>query len=261
VNVEMMRFFDYHLKGIRGFMDPEQPIHYWTAGTENWQSAKTWPPARSHQVSYYLGARHLLQMQPAHVSDAADAYRVRNEVGRGLYTRWDMQNNEDPKAGFSASHPDDGALLVYESSALTISTEVTGIPTAILYVESTAWDGQFFVYVEDVDPVGKVTYVTEGVFRALHRRRGANAPSYADPSTWHSFLRRDALPMQPGQPTELSFDLIPTSYLFRAGHRIRVALSGADEDHFEPLPGPRPEWRLLRDSSHLSQIVLPVISH
>jgi putative CocE/NonD family hydrolase len=149
----------------------------------------------------------------------------------------------------------------YESPALSSPMEVTGAPAAILYVDSTASDGQFFVYLEDVDPAGRVTYVTEGLFRALHRRIASNTPSYADPLTWHSFLRRDALPLQPGQPAELSFDLIPTSYLFPPSHRIRVALSGADKDHFDPIPGPPPKWRMLRDPYHQSRVVLPVAAN
>ena len=38
----------------------------------------------------------------------------------------------------------------------------------------------------------------------------------------------------------LRFDLLPTAWLFRAGHRIRLSLAGADEESFEPNPdGPR----------------------
>jgi putative CocE/NonD family hydrolase len=177
-----------------------------------------------------------------------------------LYTRWDWQNQEGAR-GWSGARPDDDKLLLYESTPLSSPTEVTGVPAAILYVDSTVSDGQFLVYVEDVDPAGRVTYVTEGLFRALHRKVGSNAPPYADPLTWHSFLRGDAFPLQPGQSAELSFDLIPTSYLFPAGHRIRVALSGADKDHFDPIPGLPPKWRMLRDPYHQSRVVLPVAAN
>ena len=32
----------------------------------------------------------------------------------------------------------------------------------------------------------------------------------------------------------LEFDLMPTAWLFRTGHRIRLSLAGADQDTFEP---------------------------
>ena len=32
-------------------------------------------------------------------------------------------------------------------------------------------------------------------------------------------------------------EMLPTSYLFAKGHRIRLALAGADSDHFAPVEG------------------------
>ncbi len=42
------------------------------------------------------------------------------------------------------------------------------------------------------------------------------------------------------QRAVLTFDLLPTSYLFKRGHSIRLAVAGADADHFAPLPGDLP---------------------
>ncbi len=55
----------------------------------------------------------------------------------------------------------------------------------------------------------------------------------------------------------MSFDLIPTSCLFRKGRRVRLALSGADKDHFGPLPGEPPTVSVYRDSAHASRLELP----
>jgi uncharacterized protein len=38
-----------------------------------------------------------------------------------------------------------------------------------LYIASTAEDVAFHIYLEDVAPGGHVTYLTEGVLRAIHR--------------------------------------------------------------------------------------------
>jgi putative CocE/NonD family hydrolase len=64
----------------------------------------------------------------------------------------------------------DRRLLTYTSAPLTDDVEITGHPVVTLYVASTATDGAFYVYLEDVDENGRVTYVTEGQLRALHRR-------------------------------------------------------------------------------------------
>jgi predicted acyl esterase len=62
-----------------------------------------------------------------------------------------------------------------------------------------------------------------------------------------------------GQPAQLTFDLLPTSYLFRTGHRIRVAVACADRDHFAPIPPEPPTIRVHRDARRASHIVLPVV--
>jgi len=61
--------------------------------------------------------------------------------------------------------------------------------------------------------------------------------------------------------TEIRFDLLPTSYLFKKGHRIRIALAGADKDHFLVLPsGTAPTVRLARDQQRASAVLLPVVN-
>ena len=67
-------------------------------------------------------------------------------------------------------------------------------------------------------------------------------PLYRKYGPHRSESRADALPLVPGEVAELSFDLWATSVLFRAGHRIRVALAGADADTFLRYPrnGRRP---------------------
>ena len=39
-----------------------------------------------------------------------------------------------------------------------------------------------------------------------------------------------------GGAVELTFDLMPTAWLFRAGHRIRVSIAGADLGNFQLNP-------------------------
>ena len=60
------------------------------------------------------------------------------------------------------------------------------------------------------------------------------------------------------RPRELAFDLLPTSYIFRARYRIRVTIQGADQDNF-PAPAQAPRVAIHRGRGHLSLIDLPII--
>jgi predicted acyl esterase len=54
-------------------------------------------------------------------------------------------------------------------------------------------------------------------------------------------------------------DLLPTSWLFRAGHRIRLAVGGADADNFVMVPsdGPEPTFILYLGGDGANAIDLP----
>lgn len=82
------------------------------------------------------------------------------------------------------------------------------------------------MYLEEVDESGHVRYVTEGALRALDRKLGSDPPAHATIIPYRTYRRRDAMPLVPSEVAELTFDLLPTSFLFRAGRRIRVAIAG-----------------------------------
>ena len=86
------------------------------------------------------------------------------------------------------------------------------------------------MYLEDVDENEKVTYLTEGMLRALHRKVSTDTPPYKIFVPYHSYLRKDGLPLIPGEVSDLHFGLFPISALIRKGHRIRIAIAGADQD-------------------------------
>ena len=252
---ELLRFFDYHLKGIDTGIAAEPPVHYYTTGEDRWKEAQSWPP-RAHSTPCYLAEGSELAVGQAPDQSAHDVYQVDLSAGTGPTSRWNSEMYS------TADYPDraerDRRLLTYTSAPLKTDVEVTGHPLATLYVESSATDGQFFVYLEDVAPDGRVGYVTEGLLRGIHRRL-SDDPPYRTPVPYHSCLRADAQPLVPGEVAELVIDLLPISHLFKQGHRIRVALAGADRDHFAPLPGPAPTLRVYRGGERASRVDLPVV--
>ena len=70
--------------------------------------------------------------------------------------------------------------------------------------------------------------------------------------------RRDAARAR--ETAEVSFDLWATSVLIREGHRIRVAIAGADADTFlrYPRDGNVPTLSVQRNAAYPSAIVLPM---
>ena len=257
--LEWLRFFDYHLKGIEtGVMPKERTLLYYTMGEEKWKETKTWPVAGSTSVRWYMTADNALAQNAPSASTGSDNYTVDFEATTGEKNRWRTQ------LGGPVVYPDraaeDRRLLTYTSDPLAEDMEITGYPIINLYIASTATDGAFFVYLEDVDESGKVTYLTEGQLRALHRKVSKDKPPHWIGVPYHTFKRKDGMPLIPGEVAELKFGLLPTSVLIRKGHRLRIAIAGHDKSVFARIPAEgTPIITLQRNKRHASFIELPVI--
>lgn len=71
---------------------------------------------------------------------------------------------------------------------------------------------------------------------------------------WQSHLEKDARPLPAGQPVELAFELLPMSYIFKAGHKLRLTLSFTSPDGTAGAP-----LQVLRGGDTASKLALPVI--
>lgn len=256
--LELLRFFDQHLKGIRTSLIREPPVHYYTMGEERWHSASTWPLPQTRRQAWYFASDNVLSTKKPTAGKAFDTYLVDYSAGTGNLARWNTLFGGGP-VDYPDRDTEDRKLLTYTSVPLDRDMEITGHSGVTLQMSSTAADGQFFVYLEEVDEAGRVHYVTEGELRAIHRHINGGRTSDKSVVPYRTFLRRNAKPLVPDEITRLTFDLLPTSYLFRKGRRVRVAIAGADKDHFEIAPGNPPTVRLHRGGAHLSGISLPVI--
>ncbi len=248
-------WFDRYLR--RGTSGPAPGrLWYYTVGEERWKSTTSWPVAGVRQVRWYLNVDRALTRAAATGSDS-DEYRVDFDATTGTRNRWYTQ-----LGGGDVVYPDRGdsdrRLLTYTSAPLDQDTEVTGNPVITLRLTTTASDGAFFVYLESVAPDGRVTYVTEGMLRGIHRLV-TEAP-YRTLYPYHSYRERDAAAITPGALTELRFGLFPVSALFKRGHRIRIALAGADKDTFGRIPAEGAvTWRVSRTGGAPSYIDLPTV--
>lgn len=233
-------------------------VDYYTLGENKWKSTRVWPLAQTQRRRFYLSADHRLSDQ-APISDAtSDRYSVDPSASTGVNNRWYCQMHHPEY--FLDRCPEDKKLLVYDTPPLAEDTEITGHPVVQLYLSSTATDGQIFAYLETIDPNGRVRLLTDGQLRLLHRKVSEDPSPFQLFGPYHSFLRKDAAPMEPGRVEAVSFDLLPLSVLLKKGQRLRLAIAGSDKDTFVPIPGcESPEITVERNPVYASYLELPLI--
>ncbi|KUI26214.1 serine esterase [Mycobacterium sp. GA-2829] len=254
---ELLRFFDEHVRQRHTGLGGEDRVHYFTMG-EGWKSCASWPPPAVPRT-YYLDAARTLSEAGPDGDSGADEYVVDTTVGTGEHSRWRTQ----VAVGEAVRYPDrstvDGRLLAYTTAPLERDIEVTGHPVVTLFVTADAADATVFVYLEDVDDRGRVAPVTEGQLRAVHRRLNTTPAPYRQTVPYRTFRRDDTSALVPGEIADLTFDLIPTSHLFRRGHRIRLAIAGTDASHFAMVPGSATTLGVHRSRTYASRVELPVV--
>jgi putative CocE/NonD family hydrolase len=258
---EMHRFFDAYMRDVDNGLFGEKVLYYYTMSEETWKKTLVWPPEGAETRRWYLAEDHTLQLSAPEAESGVDRYTVDFGASTGEHNRWwELGVLEDKTVIYGDRAEADQLLLTYTSPPLDEDTEITGYPVVTLYVTSTEEDGAFYVYLEDVDEQGHVTYVTEGQLRASHRKVSDETPPYALQVPYHSFKRADMMPLVPGEPVELTFGLLPTSVLIRKGHRLRVAIAGHDEGTFVRIPEQgRPIITVARNRLYASHIDLPVV--
>ena len=205
-------------------------LHYFTLFENQWKSVSEWPPEGFSASRFYFQPQGVLAGD-ASAPQTADGFEVDFATSTGSNNRWQTELDQRPIRYAPIQAP-----LSYTSAPLTADTEITGYPVVTLWATSTHDDGAFFVYLEALDETGTAHYLTEGMLRALHRKISDEKPPYKQFVPYHSFKRKDAQPLIPGQPEQLTFGLNPISALVRRGWRLRVSVSGADKDTFGRIP-------------------------
>jgi putative CocE/NonD family hydrolase len=249
MTAEVLRFFDFWLKDVKNGIMDEPRIHYTTdnapAGRE-WRGAAKWPLVPARDTALFL---------------AGGAFSPRKVTAKPVSFQVDYNAACARGTGLGATCPQEGKGVTFAGAALTTDLEVTGMPLLDLWVSSTATDGPLFAYLEDVAPDGSIAMVSEGRLKASLRT--INKPPYKLPQgiVWHGFYQADAKPLTPGVPVQMTFELMPVSHIFKAGHRYRLRLTGADpREKLRKQVEPAPTWTIHTDARHASRLVLPMVT-
>jgi hypothetical protein len=168
-----------------------------------------WPIRRTVWTRLFPTEQHDLLPRADHASVESLVYAPGYGAATGLW--WGEPTGD--------MRPDDAGSLVFDSPELTESMEIVGFPRLRLRVSADAPTAHWIARLEDVQQGGLTSLVTGGLMSAGRR---------PDP------LRPEPLP--PGQPVELTFDLHFTTWTFRPGHRIRLAVTNAQFPMIWPTP-------------------------
>lgn len=257
------RWCQHWLQDIDSGLLQEAPVTLYVQGEDVWRDEWEWPLARTEWTPLYLhsqgsansvnGDGRLVFQPPNAAGSTSDQYRydpadpvpskggsfLNMGIPPGVFEQSSVESRDD--------------VLVYTSAELESDVEVTGPVTLKLWAATSAVDTDFTAKLVDVEPDGRAFNICDGVTRLRFRRE---APGL----------------VTPGEVQEVEVELSPTSYQFRAGHKIRLQVSSSNFPLFDPnsntgkslLKDKHNEMKIaeqtvFHDEQRSSHLLLPVI--
>jgi putative CocE/NonD family hydrolase len=179
-------------------------------GDNVWREEKAWPLERAVPTRYFLHPDG--RLDPAEpTGDEARTYThdpadpVPTAGGPLLLADATVIGPQDQREVEQRAD-----VLVYSSDVLTNDIEVTGPLTVTLRASTSAVSTDWTAKLVDVWPDGRAMSVIDGITR---------------------------VPAEPGVPGTHVIDLVATSQVFKAGHRIRVQIASSNFPRFDRNPG------------------------
>ncbi len=252
-------FFASYLKNEGN--PPNTGINYYVMGADVWKKTEVWPPEGMRDTTLFLSENKSLASTMPTETEKTDSYTVDFEVGTASSSRWMTQLGGGDVLYDQRKEMSD-KLLSYQTEAFEADMELTGTVVLDLWLSSDQPDGALHVYLEDIAPDGTIRYLSEGILGLQHRKVSEEEPLHPVFGPYHSFLEKDAEPMPVGEPQLVSLGLYATSALIKKGHRLRIAIGGADKTSFQRVPetGPAPNWTIYRSSEMPSKVLIPMRS-
>ena len=251
----ILRWMDHYVRSIDNGVDREKPVRIFVMGKNVWRDEDAWPLARAKTQTYFLrsesNSARLARLNQTRPDKPVSFNEFVSDPAHPLTDPYTAYGAHDYRA--LASRND---VLVYDTDPLLADIEVTGPIHAEIYLSADVPDVDLWVRLLDVAPDGKaLNLMSSGldVLRASYRNE-----------------KLEPEPLKPGEIYKLNLDRMLTSNVFRAGHQIRIQISGAFFPHFSRnLQSGKSEIsssemcpahvRIYHDADHGSKIDLPVI--
>jgi hypothetical protein len=243
-------WLDHHLRG--GPVPDGAPVRLFLQNAGRWLEFSDWPPPGTVATTYYLRAGGGLSPDPE-PGDAPPSAFVYDPTDPTPSVGGPLLQPPGKQADNAAveARPD---VLTFTSEPLPADQDLAGPASARVFVRPGRAHADVFVRVCDVDPKGVSRNVVDGI-RRLDPRTVPAADVQADGD---GVLAVDV-------------ELFPTAYRVRAGHRLRVQVSGGafprfarnlgtDEPFASATRGVRCRLEIYHDTRHPACVVLPVLS-
>jgi putative CocE/NonD family hydrolase len=268
---ELLPFYDLHLKGKNnGFMEA-QPVRVFVRGANVWRAEEEWPPKRASYVPYYLRkgpSGSVTSLNDGGMS--ADKPPAGEPSTSYTYPDWQWVN------GVAIIAPDGKVdavrrVLTFTTAPLEADVDVTGPIVLKLFASSTAIDTQFIVKLSDVHPQEAAarakgdqptfTPVAKGWLKASHREKDEARSTPTRPFYTHT----NPQSIKPGEIYEFDIEVLPVSYVWKKGHRIRLEIANGDHGATDSVfvhpyhPTLMGTDTFHHDAAHASRLMLPVV--
>ena len=241
-------WLDHHLRG--GPPPPGAPVRVFLQQAGTWLDFADWPPPAA-ATAWYLRAsgRLSLDAEPGDAPPGTFVYDPADPTPSAGGPLLQPPGKQVDNAAIEA-RPD---VLTFTSDPVPADTDLAGPVSARVFVRTGREHADLFVRVCDVDLKGVSRNITDGI-----RRLSPQTVPAPD--------------VQAGDDGILAVDLelYPTAYRVRAGHRIRVQVSGGAFPRFarnfgtpEPFGAAtralRCRFEIHHDARHPAHVLLPVL--
>ncbi|WP_282784543.1 CocE/NonD family hydrolase [Phaeodactylibacter xiamenensis] len=258
-------WFDYWLKDDKSKDPAQMPrVRYYTMGSNQWQTAETWPPQSAEMTTFYLDSEGqanslfgngVLTTQMPDAADQPDAFTydpmnpvpsvggnvccTGGAIDGGAFDQQELEARQD--------------ILVYTTPPLEEGVEISGFIETTLYVSSDAKDTDFTVKLIDVYPDGRAYNLDETIQRVRYRE-GYDKEVF----------------MEDGEVYKVDLTPMSTSNYFEKGHRIRIEVSSSNFPRFtrnlntggnnwDETEGVKARNQVHHSAAYPSQIRLPIV--
>src|SRR5215210_9277015 len=268
---ELLPFYDHHLKGFDNGVMQEAPVRLFVRGADIYRDEPEWPLMRATYVPYYLRQGPSGSVISLNDGGLSEEPPDEDETGTAYsYPAWGWHN------GVAATGPDGRPdpvrrVLTFTSAPLEADLEVTGPIVLKLFASSDQVDTQFIVKLSDQHPQDDATRargeqpgftpVSKGWLKASHREKDAARTTQTRPFYTHI----NPQPLVPSEVYQFEIEVLPISYLFRQGHRIRLEIANGDSPVTDGVfwhpyhPSQLGSDTIYHDAVHASCILLPVV--
>jgi predicted acyl esterase len=280
LNQQILRWFDYWLKGIdTGIMD-EPEVAIYDNGTGKWRYENEYPLARTRWTKFYFHERTAKTEPWGSISEVQPTRK------------------ENPDTYRHPSPPDKAQFLAYTTPPLEEDLVVRGPVSMTFYASTTEEalsDWSFFVKVGEMvqsglllNPVTKEPQIKPdgwlnttnswtprevqlwsfGNLKAKFREVDESKSKPGQP--FHSF--QNPIDLEPNTIYEFQVELGPIFNTFKKGNKVWIQIAGEDPGYstwdssslylrrgIEEIPPMKHEIAIYHDSEHQSHLLLPII--